>query len=215
VVVDDDVFAWNFGARASTNFYGTFSPHVGSCAVFATHCPVGGYSYAPAWRAAPRSQGVSVSLSNTIALKTASGAEQKASAGGPQDTTQAGGIPPAGEETLRKSPASSSGRSLPQYNPDAGGHNWSNVQSSVNRLRVFGTFVGRSARTIDPYEWDVLSRAPQTQISLNGTHRSAGRRRRRSESSTLWRPPTLPRDGFVVGEPSSPLSGKRDPAPFQ
>lgn len=208
VVVDDDVFAWNFGARASTNFYGTFSPHVGSLrGIRHTLSPSAGYSYAPSVEGRPRSQGVSVSLANTIDLKTASGAEQKASAGGPQDTTEAGGSPPAGEETLQKIPGFIIWTLSSQYNPDRpAGTNWSNVQSSVN-LRVFGTSLSVS-QTIDPYEWDVLSTSAQTQISLNGTHPFGRSEKTEVRELNVVAAADTAREEGVVGEQSSPLSGQ-------
>jgi len=216
VLKEDDIFAWNFGARASTNFYGTFSPRVGSLrGIRHTLSPSAGYSYAPSVEGRPRSQGVSVSLTNTIDLKTASGAEKKASASQSQDTTGAGGSPPGAEETLQKVPGFIIWTLASLYSPDRPARtNWSNVQSSVN-LRVFGTALSVS-QTIDPYELDVLSTSAQTQFSFGGAHlfgRSektevrelnevAAADTAREESAAGETPSALP--GTLGGEPPAP-----------
>jgi len=147
--VSDNQFNWNMGAAASTNFYGTFSPKIGVLTGIRHRLsPTASYSYRPARSGRPRSQAVSVGLTNTFDVKVKD-----------EDSDQERKVPNVFLWSLRTA-----------YNPDASSkQNWSAIGSNMN-TQIYGVSLSLN-NSIDPYAWEVRSTQLTSNFTFRGTHR--------------------------------------------
>lgn len=190
----ENEFRWGLGANASTNIYGTFYPRIGRLrGIRHLLQPAASYSFRPEIGSNPRSQSLSVRLTNTFDLKMV----RKALGGGPagggnelvtrtpgsQSAAEAARLPDlqaqlaptgpeaveGGEEDLQKISGFLIWALSSSYNPEAKkNEGWSDIRSSVN-LRALGTNISMN-QTFDPYEQKLLSTSLQTGFTLRGSH---------------------------------------------
>jgi lipopolysaccharide assembly outer membrane protein LptD (OstA) len=148
VSVSDNVFNWNFGAAASSNFYGTFYPTIGILTGLRHRIsPTANYSFVPAQNGRPRSQGFAVGLTNAIDLKVKD-----------EKTDQERKLSNVVIWSLRSS-----------YRPDAASkEGWAAIGSNVN-TQIYGVNISMN-NSIDPYEWEVKSTQLTSNFAFRGTH---------------------------------------------
>lgn len=146
-------FTWSTGGNASTNFYGTFYPHVGRLrGIRHSLSPSVSYSYSPPKDDRPRGQSVGLNLRQALDLKVAG-----------KDSTS------TGEENVRKVSNVVNWNLSAQYRPDTNVHDaWSAVNSAVN-FALFGLNLSVS-NSIDPYTRDVLNTNATTNFRFGGSH---------------------------------------------
>jgi hypothetical protein len=146
-------FSWNFGGSTTTNFYGTFYPHVGRLRGI-RHAVTPGVSYAfsPARDNTARSQTVSMNLRNALDLKIAG-----------KDTTS------TGEEDVHKLSGVVIWSLGTQYRPDTPVERaWSSISSGLN-LNLFGLNLSLN-HSIDPYTREILNTSATSQFHFGGSH---------------------------------------------
>ncbi len=146
-------FTWSAGGNTSTNFYGTFYPHVGRLrGIRHTVSPSASYSYSPPRDNRPRSQSIGLNLRNALDLKVAG-----------KDTTS------TGEEDVRNLPPVVIWNLSTRYLPDTSVENaWSTVSSNVN-FAFFGLNFSLN-HAIDPYTLDVLNSSAVANFHFGGSH---------------------------------------------
>lgn len=193
-VEDDNEFRWSMGANASTNFFGTFYPRVGRLrGIRHKLSPVVSYSFNPKIGDRPRSQSVSVRLTNSFDLKVLRKTEKDSddesggfvtrttgSRGGgraaelaakdqARETPETAETDESEEEQLEKISGFLIWTLSSRYNPEAAkNEGWSNISSTVN-LRAFGTSISIN-QTIEPYEMKLISTSVQSGFTIRGTH---------------------------------------------
>jgi lipopolysaccharide assembly outer membrane protein LptD (OstA) len=146
-------FSWNFGGNTTTNFYGTFYPHIGRLrGIRHAVTPSVSYAYSPARNSAPRSQSVSMNLRNALDLKIAG-----------KDTTS------TGEEDVHKLSGVVIWSLSTQYRPDTPVERaWTNVSSGLN-FNLFGLNLSLN-HAIDPYTLDILNTSATSNFHFGGSH---------------------------------------------
>jgi hypothetical protein len=186
----DNRFNWNTGVGATTNFFGTFFPRIGSLrGIRHTISPSVTYSYQPSVSGRPSSQRFGVNLKNAFDLKVLAGSQRKITPGDVATPHSKGGLGGVGnlpteegegieqgqdagedeEEKLRKLSGVLIWTLNSSYNPDAASKKgWTTIASLVN-LRVIGINFSVN-NSIDPYTLDVESTRLTSGISLAGKH---------------------------------------------
>lgn len=144
----ENVFNWNTGASANTNFFGTFYPNLGFVTGIRHRVsPSVSYNFQPAQNNRPRSQRFTVGLSNSLDLKVRG-----------KDSEQERKLSNVVLWSLSSS-----------YNPDGPSkRQWSTINSRFN-TEIYGVGVSVN-QSIDPYEWEISSTRITSDLSLNGTH---------------------------------------------
>ncbi len=147
-LTSENDFNWNIGAAASSNFYGTFYPTIGILTGIRHRVqPTASYSFRPARGDRPRSQSVSVGLTNSFDFKVKD-----------EDTDEERKLSNVLLWSLRSA-----------YNPDAPSkRNWSTIGSNLN-TQVYGVSFSLN-NSIDPYEWEVTSTRMTSNFTFRGTH---------------------------------------------
>ncbi len=166
-------FTWSMGASASTNFYGTFYPHIGKLRGLRHRVtPTASYSYSPERGMTPRQQSVSLGLQQSLDLKVATaspatgGGTNNATAG--DDNTTAGADTTA-EENVRKLSSVVNWNLGTTYRPDVPvDRAWSNISSSFNTV-IAGANLSLN-HTIDAYSFNLLNTNAQASFSIRGSH---------------------------------------------
>jgi hypothetical protein len=146
-------FSWNFGGNTTTNFYGTFYPHIGRLrGIRHAMTPSATYQFTPAHNGGVRQQTVGLGLRNALDLKVAG-----------NDTTK------TGEEDVHKLSGVVIWSLTTQYRPDVPvAKAWSNISSGMN-FNLFGLNLSLN-HSIDPYKLDVLNTSATSQFHFGGSH---------------------------------------------
>jgi lipopolysaccharide assembly outer membrane protein LptD (OstA) len=146
-------FRWNFGGNTTTNFYGTFYPHIGRLrGIRHAVTPSVSYAYSPGRDGGPRNQSVSMNLRNALDLKVAG-----------RDTTS------TGQEDVHKLSGVVIWSLSSQYRPDTPVETaWSNISSAVN-FNLFGLNLSLN-HTVDPYTLQILNTSATSDFHFGGSH---------------------------------------------
>ena len=170
LVDTENVFSWNGGVSATTNIYGTFYPTLGRLrGIRHTITPSASYRITPAQGNRPRSQGVGLSLRNSLDLKVARPPAAESGGAAGVGANGDGGAAGDGEEELNKLSGVAIWSLTTAYNPEAPRKRaWSTINSGFN-LQVFGLNLSWN-HAIDPYLLDVLSSSTTSGFRLQGSH---------------------------------------------
>ncbi len=196
VTESDNVFSWNAGAGATTNFFGTFYPRVGALrGLRHTMTPSVSYTYTPPRASRSANQRFNVSLKNVIDLKILSSkqvdegdydpeggssslaerADHKELRRGDVETESDENAPKSAEEEqeeaeeLKKLSGVFIWTLSSSYDPaKVFNQGWSNISSLMN-LKVLGTSLSIT-QSIDPFDFNILSTRLSTSFQFRGHH---------------------------------------------